>query len=475
VIPPRVRPILEECRPLAERFGAAGHRLYLVGGIVRDLLLDRSLARPDLDLTSDATPEETKAIVAGWADATWDQGARFGTIGVRRGDRIIEITTHRAEAYEPDSRKPAVAFSKVIEDDLARRDFTVNAMALELVAGADELPALVDPFGGTEDLLVHHRLRTPLTPEESFSDDPLRMLRAARFIAGYGLEPDPALVAAATAMASRLAIVSAERVRDELHKLLLVDDPARGLWFLYDTSLFEQFLPEIPALRLEQDPIHRHKDVLAHTIAVVGNVAARTPDGEPNDLTRLAALLHDIAKPKTRGYGPKGVTFHHHEVVGARMTRSRLQALKEPSSVVEDVSKLVELHLRFHGYGEGDGGWTDAAVRRFVRDAGHLLDELIELTRSDCTTRNERKARMLQRRMDDLVGRIARLEADEEVKAIRPDLDGNEVMELLGIGPGRDVGDAMRFLLELRLDEGPLGREEAEARLRAWWAARSSG
>jgi poly(A) polymerase len=476
VIPPRVRPILEECRPLAERFAGAGHRLYLVGGIVRDLLLDRTdRLELDLDLTTDARPEQTKAIVAGWADAVWDQGARFGTIGIKRGDRIIEITTHRAEAYSPDSRKPEVVYADAVEADLARRDFTVNAMALELVAASEATPELVDPFGGVEDLLVHKRLRTPLTPEESFSDDPLRMLRAARFVAGYGLTPDPELVAAATAMADRLEIVSAERIRDELHKLLRVEVPAAGLWFLHDTGLFDRFLPEIPALRLEQDPIHRHKDVLTHTIHVVGNVRSTTRAGEPNDLTRLAALLHDIAKPRTRGYGPKGVTFHHHEVVGARMARKRLQALKEPNEVVDAVSKLVELHLRFHGYGEGESGWTDAAVRRFVRDAGPLLEELIELTRSDCTTRNERKARMLQQRMDDLEARIAALREQEELDAVRPDLDGNAVMALLGLGPGREVGEAMRFLLELRLDEGPLDRDDAEARLLAWWAGRQAG
>ena len=473
MIPDRVRPILDECRPLAQRFADAGHRLYLVGGIVRDLLLDRALERPDLDFTTDARPEQTTAVLSGWADALWDQGARFGTIGAKVGGRVLEITTHRAEAYSPDSRKPEVVYAEEIEADLARRDFTVNAMALELLADGAAAPSLVDPFEGVADLLIHKRLRTPLTPEESFSDDPLRMLRAARFVAGYGLTPDPGVVQAATAMADRLDIVSAERIRDELHKLLLVDDPAAGLWLLHDTGLFDRFLPEIPAMRLEQDPIHRHKDVLSHTIAVVGNVRPHKDDGAPNDLTRLAALLHDIGKPPTRAFGAKGVQFHHHEVVGARMARKRLLALKEPNEVVDDVTRLVELHLRFHGYGEGEGGWTDSAVRRFVRDAGHLLEELIELTRSDCTTRNERKALMLQRRMDALEDRIAALRVNEELAAIRPDLDGNAVMALLGLEPGRDVGEALRFLLELRLDEGPLGAEEAARRLEAWWSTRT--
>ncbi len=472
MIPDRVRPILDECRPLAARFAAAGHRLYLVGGIVRDLLAGRDLDRPDLDFTTDARPEQTKAVLAGWADAVWETGARFGTIGARRGDRTYEITTHRADVYSPESRNPEVEFADAVEADLARRDFTVNAMALTVPAGDDDAPELVDPFDGVADLLVARRLRTPLAPEESFGDDPLRMLRAARFIAGYGLSPDAELVKAAREMAARLEVVSAERIRDELDKLLVVDDPAAGLWFLDEVGLFDQFLPEIPAMRLEQDPIHRHKDVLAHTVAVVGNVAPRRPDGEPNRLTRLAALLHDIGKPRTRGYSDKGVTFHHHEVVGARMARTRLTELRYPGDEIESVTRLVELHLRFHGYGEGDGGWTDSAVRRFVRDAGDLLPELLELTRSDCTTRNERKARMLQRRIDALEERIDRLREQEELASIRPDLDGEAVMAILGIPPGRDVGQALSYLLELRLDEGPLGPEEAERRLREWWAVR---
>jgi poly(A) polymerase len=299
------------------------------------------------------------------------------------------------------------------------------------------------------------------------------MLRAARFIPGYGLEPAPELVEAVIRNRERLEIVSAERIRDELDKLLVLDDPSLGLWFLHDTGLFNEFLPEIPGLRLEQDPIHRHKDVLTHTFAVVGNVAARKPDGSPNKLTRLAALLHDVGKPKTRSIGIHGVSFHHHEVVGARMARERMQALKYSAADVDAVTKLVYLHLRFHGYGEGVKGWTDAAVRRYVRDAGDLLDELNELTRADCTTRNERKAMMLARRMDALESRIARLREEEELRSIRPDLDGVEVMKILRLGPGREVGEALAHLLELRLDHGPLGRDAAEAELRAWWAGRS--
>ena len=463
-----MRPIIDETRPLAERFLAAGHRLYLVGGIVRDLLADRPVDQPDIDLTTDARPLEIKSILTAWADAVWTQGERFGTIGAKKGERAFEITTHRAEAYVPDSRKPAVEFSDAIEADLSRRDFTVNAMALTLPE-----PQLVDPFDGSADLLVHKRLRTPTEPEQSFTDDPLRMLRAARFVAGYDLEPDRRVVEAISELRRRLEIVSAERIRDELDKLMVVDDPSAGLWFLYETGLFDEFLPEIPGLRLEQDPIHRHKDVLAHTIAVVCNVAPRRPDGAPNRITRLAALFHDIGKPKTRSVGGHGVTFHHHEVVGARMTRERLTALRYPQADVDAITRLVFLHLRFHGYGEGDGGWTDSAVRRYVRDAGELLPELNELTRCDCTTRNEKRAQMLKRRMDALEDRIERLAEEEELKAIRPELDGNAVMSLLGLRPGPEVGEAMRYLLDLRLDEGILGEEEVTRRLREWWAARS--
>jgi poly(A) polymerase len=463
VIPERWQPVLDEARPLAERFVEAGHHVYLVGGIVRDLLVGRQRDAPDLDLTTDARPDQIKQVVSGWADALWTQGERFGTIGVKKGDRTFEITTHRAEAYTPDSRKPTVEFADAVEADLSRRDFTVNALAVALPE-----VRLIDPFDGAGDLAAG-RLRTPLDPEVSFSDDPLRMMRAARFIAGYDLKPDDALVAAVEHMHERLAIVSAERIRDELDKLLVVDDPSAGLWFLVDTGLIDEVLPELPAMRLEQDPIHRHKDVLAHTIAVVANVAPRDTAGAPNRITRLAALLHDVGKPKTRSIGPGGVSFHHHEVVGARMARDRMRALKYSNEDVEVVSKLVYLHLRFHTYSMG---WTDSAVRRFVRDAGDQLDELIELTRCDCTTRNKRRADQLRRRMDELEERVAVLREQEELAAIRPDLDGNTVMTELGIGPGRVVGEALSFLLELRLDEGPLGDDEARRRLHQWWAAR---
>ncbi len=466
MVPERFAPVLAELQPLAERFIAAGHQLYLVGGTVRDLLLGRDIAG-DYDCTTDARPAEIKRILAEWAEAVWTQGERFGTIGAKRNGRSFEITTHRADAYSPDSRKPDVVFADAIDADLSRRDFTINAMALRLDGSA--APELIDPFGGATDL-VAQRLRTPLAPEVSFSDDPLRMLRAARFVAGYDLSPEPDLVAAVTSSRHRLEIVSAERIRDALDKLITVPWPGAGLWFCVDTGLAEEFLPELPAMQLEQDPIHRHKDVLAHTIAVVENVR---PDARPSfdfRRTRLAALFHDVGKPKTRSYRQgKGVAFHHHEVVGARMTRERMQALRYANDDVDAVSRLVDLHLRFHTYAMG---WTDAAVRRFARDAGELLDELIVLTRCDCTTRNERRAAQLARRMDELEERIAELAEQEELRSIRPDLDGNAVMAHLGIPPGPAVGQALAFLLEARLDEGPLGEEEARRRLDAWWAAR---
>jgi poly(A) polymerase len=457
VIPERLQPLVAETAEVAARFAAAGHRIYLVGGVVRDLIVNRLGEGADLDFATDARPEETEAIVTGWADAVWLQGKRFGTVGFRQAGRVYEVTTFRAEAYVPESRKPTVAFADDVEADLSRRDFTINAMALALPS-----MELIDPFGGVDDLAAK-RLRTPLDPAVSFTDDPLRMLRAARFIAGYGMVPSPPVVAAVEAYHQRLAIVSAERIRDELDKLLVVPDPALGLWFVTSTGLAGEFLAELPALALEQDPIQRHKDVLAHTIAVVGN----TP---PDRLLRLAALFHDVGKPKTRSIGPGGVSFHHHEVVGARMTRERMQALRYAAEDVEVVSMLVELHLRFHTY---KMGWTDRAVRRYVRDAGPLLDRLNVLTRADCTTRNPQKARALARRMDELEQRIADLRAQEELDALRPELDGREVMARLGIPPGPDVGRALAFLLDLRLDEGLLGPEEAGRRLDEWWAAQN--
>ncbi|HEX3426955.1 MAG TPA: CCA tRNA nucleotidyltransferase [Acidimicrobiales bacterium] len=464
MIPDRLQPLLAETKELADRFQDAGFHLYLVGGVVRDALLgriqghDAAAARDyDLDFTTDARPDEIEQVVTGWADALWLQGKRFGTIGLLKDGRRMEITTHRAEAYHPDSRKPDVSFADAVEADLSRRDFTVNAMALALPD-----VRLIDPFNGIADLAAH-RLRTPLSPDISFTDDPLRMLRAARFIAGYQLTPDQELVDAVTRLRSRLDIVSDERIRDELDKLLVTEDPSEGLWFLVNTGLAEEFLPELPALALEQDPIHHHKDVLAHTIAVVAKC-------RPDRILRLAALFHDVGKPKTRSFGPGGlVSFHHHEVVGARMTRDRMRALRYPTQDIEEVTQLVELHLRFHTYRMG---WTDSAVRRYVRDAGPLLERLNELTRCDCTTRNAAKARTLARRMDELEERIGELREREELAAMRPDLDGNEVMEHLGLKPGRDVGAALSFLLDLRLDQGPLSKDEATRRLDEWWSAR---
>jgi poly(A) polymerase len=455
VIPERLRPLVEETRDIAERFAKAGFHLYLVGGVVRDALIDRLNPNNDLDFTTDARPDDIEAVVAGWAESVWTQGKRFGTIGVHKNGRDLEITTHRSEAYQADSRHPDVVFADAIEADLSRRDFTVNAMALSLPDFK-----LVDPFDGIGDLAAQ-RLRTPLSPEESFTDDPLRMMRAARFIAGYRLVPVPELVEAVTGLRARLDIVSDERIRDELDKLVVVEHPADGLWFLVNTGLAAEFLPELPALALEQDPIHRHKDVLAHTIAVVEKC-------HRDRIVRLAALFHDVGKPKTRSFGPGGtVSFHHHEVVGARIARDRMRALRYPTDDIDQVCRLVELHLRFHTY---KMGWNDSAVRRYVRDAGPLLERLNELTRNDCTTRNPAKARALEKRLDELDRRIAELRQQEELAGIRPDLDGNEIMARLGLKPGRAVGQALDFLLELRLEEGPLDKETAGKRLDAWWA-----
>jgi poly(A) polymerase len=445
---------------LGELFTAAGHSLALVGGSVRDALLGR--LGDDLDFTTDARPEQILRIVRPWAEAVWEVGIAFGTVGVQKDGLKLEITTYRSEAYDPDSRKPVVDFGDTLEGDLVRRDFTVNAMAVRL----PEI-AFVDPFEGFEDL-ARKVLRTPGTPQDSFGDDPLRMLRAARFAAQLDFQVAPEVEAAMRSMAGRLSIVSAERIQAEFSKLLLGADPRRGLGLLVGTGLADQFLPELPKLRLEIDEHHRHKDVYEHTLIVVEQ-AMELEESGPDLVLRMAALLHDIGKPRTRRFEPGGgVSFHHHELVGAKMTQKRLRALKYSKEFVDDVSRLVELHLRFHGYGEGE--WTDSAVRRYVRDAGPLLDRLHKLTRSDCTTRNRRRAAALAAAYDDLEERIERLKEQEELDSIRPDLDGNQVMELLGIKPGPVVGRAYKVRLERRLDEGPLGHDRAVSELREWWA-----
>jgi len=454
---------------LGELFAAAGHELALVGGPVRDALLGR--LGDDLDLTTDAKPERVLELVDGWADAVWDVGIAFGTVGLRKGDHKLEITTYRAEAYDRESRKPEVSYGESLADDLVRRDFTVNAMAVRLPS-----LELVDLHDGIDDLR-DGVIRTPGTPEESFSDDPLRMMRAARFASTLGFTVVPEVVEAMTAMCGRLAIVSAERVRDELVKLVLGTDPRAGLLLLVETGLAQLVLPELPALALEVDEHHRHKDVYEHTLQVLERAidleSSHEPVTGPDFVLRFAALMHDVGKPKTRRFEDDGrVSFHHHEMVGARLTRKRMQALRFSNELTDEVSQLVELHLRFHGY--GDGEWTDSAVRRYVRDAGPQLARLHKLTRADCTTRNRKKAERLARTYDELEERIARLGEEEELAAIRPALDGNRIMEILDIPPGRDVGAAYSFLLELRLDEGPMTEEHAEAALRTWWSTRTS-
>jgi poly(A) polymerase len=448
---------------LAAQFKAAGFRLALVGGPVRDSLLGR--LGNDLDFTTDARPDDTKKIMKKWAEDIWDVGIKFGTIGAKKSDITFEVTTYRADSYESDSRKPEVDFGDSIEGDLLRRDFTVNAMAIELTTPT---PEFIDPHNGVTDLLKKS-LRTPSTPELSFSDDPLRMLRAARFAAQLGFTIDEAVVEAMKAMADRLSIISAERIRDEFVKTLMSDNPRVGITILVDTGLCEKFLPEIPKLRLEIDEHHHHKDVYEHTLTVVEqSMALEERLGGPNLVARLAALMHDVGKPKTRALiAGGGVSFHHHEVVGARMTKERLKKLRFDHHVVEDVSQLVFLHLRFHGY--GDGAWTDSAVRRYVRDAGELLTHLHVLTRADCTTRNRKKAETLASHYDSLENRIIQLMEEEELLKIRPDLDGNAIMQLLGIPAGPLVGRAYDYLLELRLEHGPLGEERATQELHKWW------
>jgi len=459
----RVAPVIDE---LGARFTAAGHRVALVGGSVRDALL--GLLGPDLDFATSARPEETEQLLAGWADAVWDMGRAFGTIGCRKGSRTLEITTYRTDRYDVTSRKPAVAYGDSLEADLVRRDFTVNAMAVALPSRE-----FVDPYGGLQDVATK-MIRTPGAPERSFGDDPLRMLRAARFAAQLGFVVAPEVVRAVHEMAERLQVVSAERIRDELVKLVCAPTPRPGLALLVDTGLADRVLPELPALRLERDEHHRHKDVYEHTLTVLEQameLESRLGDG-PDVVVRFAALMHDVGKPRTRRFLPDGtVTFHHHDVVGAKLTRKRMQALRFPGSEIEAVATLVELHLRFHGYGSGE--WTDSAVRRYVRDAGDQLERLHILTRADCTTRNRRKAERLRRAYDGLEQRIARLGQQEELAAIRPDLDGNQIMAILGIGPGPAVGEAYRHLLELRMEHGPLGEDRAGKSLLAWWADRT--
>lgn len=452
---------------LAALFSAAGHRLYLVGGSVRDAILGRPSA--DLDFTTDARPQEIVAIVTGWADAMWDTGIAFGTVGLRRRGATMEVTTFRADTYDRVTRNPVVAYGDTVEADLRRRDFTVNAMAVELTGGRRHF---VDPHGGLA-ALAAGTLDTPATPEESFADDPLRMLRAARFVSQLGFTPASRVVVAMTAMAGELARITAERVAAELSKLLVGSHPRRGIELLVDTGLAELVLPEVPAMRLAIDEHMQHKDVYTHSLVVLEQAIEREPDG-PDLVLRLAALLHDIGKPDTRRREPDGrVSFHHHEVVGAKMTRRRLRALRYPKAVIDDVAQLVFLHLRFHGYGNGE--WSDSAVRRYVTDAGPLLDRLHRLVRSDCTTRNRRRATALQHTYDGLEERISALRAQEELDAVRPDLDGNAIMRLLDVPPGPLVGRAYKHLLALRMERGPLGAQEAERELRAWAAEQEAG
>ena len=459
---------LVERAPLASSLAAVfkerGFTLALVGGPVRDALLGR--LGNDLDFTTSAPPLESKKILQKWADNVWDTGIEFGTVAAKRGETTVEVTTYRSDSYSQESRKPEVNFGTSIEGDLSRRDFTVNSMALELTGAT---PQFIDPFGGLIDL-AKKTLRTPGKPEDSFSDDPLRMLRAARFASQLNFEISPDVLDAMKAMTDRLAIISAERIRDEMTKLLMSNNPRIGITILVDTGLAATFIPEIPQLRLEVDEHHHHKDVYEHSITVLEQaIALEDRLGGPNLIIRLAALLHDIGKPKTRALIPGGgVSFHHHEVVGARLAKSRLKTLRYSGEIIDDVETLIALHLRFHGY--GDGEWTDSAVRRYVRDAGPLLDHLHVLTRADCTTRNARKAARLAATYDGLEDRIAVLMEEEELSKIRPDLDGGEVMQLLNLKPGAMVGKALDYLLELRMDQGPLGKERATELLHQWWA-----
>ncbi|MBY8873587.1 CCA tRNA nucleotidyltransferase [Micromonospora sp. PLK6-60] len=456
----RVSPVADE---LGRRFARAGHELHLVGGSVRDALLGR--LGNDLDFCTDAHPDETLRIVKGWAEAIWETGREFGTIGCQRDGLLLEITTFRAEAYDQVSRNPIVEYGTSLAEDLKRRDFTVNAMAVSLPEHR-----FTDPYGGLDDLAAKV-IRTPGTPRESFGDDPLRMLRAARFAAQLRFAVAPDVRAAMTAMAADLDRITAERIRDEFTKLLCGADPITGLRLLVDSGLAERFIPELTGLKLTIDEHAQHKDVYEHTLTVVGN-AMSMESGGCDFVLRMAALMHDVGKPATKAVGPDGrVSFHHHEVVGARLTKARMKAMRYPKDVTAQVTKLVGLHLRFYGYGRGE--WTDSAVRRYVTDAGDLLPRLHKLTRSDCTTRNRRKAAQLAADYDALEERIDRIAAEEDLARVRPDLDGNAIMELLGVPPGPVVGRAWKHLKELRLERGPLDRDEAEAELQRW--ARAEG
>ncbi|SIR99418.1 CCA tRNA nucleotidyltransferase [Williamsia sterculiae] len=463
-----LRGVNDTLEPLGDRFAAAGHELYLVGGSVRDAVLGR--LGQDLDFTTDARPEQVQELLRGWADAVWDTGIAFGTVSARHGDHQIEITTFRHEAYDRVGRNPVVTYGETLDADLVRRDFTVNAMAVRIGAGGEQ--EFVDPLDGMTALLAGV-LDTPATPQESFDDDPLRMLRAVRFVAQLGFTPSPRVVAAVEGMAHQLTRITVERIAAELNKLILGEHAVEAMDLLTETGLAALVLPEVPGMKLAIDEHHQHKDVYTHSLTVLQQ-AIDLETGDPDLILRWAALLHDIGKPATRKFEPNGgVSFHHHEVVGAKMVRKRLRALKFPKATVDDVAQLVFLHLRFHGYGEGT--WTDAAVRRYVTDAGPLLGRLHKLVRADCTTRNARRAQKLQRDYDDLERRIATLAEQENLQKVRPDLDGNAIMELLDVPPGPEVGRAWRFLKELRLDRGPLEHDEAVAELRAWWAREHPG